>query len=58
MTRARRRPTRATVRRRRSLLVLGVLAALAIAGVAFAPQLKQGIQELTLPLALLLLSRP
>jgi soluble lytic murein transglycosylase len=50
MTRARRRPTRGTVRRRRSLLIVGVLAALAIAAVAFAPQLKQGIQELTLPL--------
>jgi soluble lytic murein transglycosylase len=50
MTRARRRPTRATARRRRSLFVLGLLAAVAIAAVAFAPQLKQGIQELTLPL--------
>jgi len=50
MTRARRRPTRSVARRRRSLFLLGLLAAIAIAAVVFAPQLKQGIQELTLPL--------
>jgi soluble lytic murein transglycosylase len=38
------------VRRRRSMLFLGLLAAIAVAAVAFAPQVKQGIQELTLPL--------
>jgi soluble lytic murein transglycosylase len=45
-----RRPARATARRRRSVLVLGLLAVVAIAAVAFAPEVKQGIQELTLPL--------
>jgi soluble lytic murein transglycosylase len=50
VARARRRPTRAVARRRRSMLLLGLLAAVAIGLIAFAPQVKQGIQELTLPL--------
>jgi soluble lytic murein transglycosylase len=45
-----RRPARATARRRRTVLVLGLLAVVAAAAVAFAPEVKQGIQELTLPL--------
>ena len=49
--RARRRPSRGTARRRRSLFVAGtLLLATVVALVAFAPQVKQGIQELTLPL--------
>ena len=32
------------------MLLIGLLAVIAIAAVAFAPQVKQGIQELTLPL--------
>jgi soluble lytic murein transglycosylase len=49
--RGRRRPSRATTRRRRSLFVGGTLLLVAVVAlVAFAPQVKQGIQELTLPL--------
>jgi soluble lytic murein transglycosylase len=50
VTRARGRPSRAVVRRRRSVVLFGVLAVVVAAAVAFAPQVKQGIQELTLPL--------
>jgi soluble lytic murein transglycosylase len=50
LARSRRRPTRATARRRRTIFLLAVLAAIAVAAIAFEPQLKQGFQELTLPL--------
>jgi soluble lytic murein transglycosylase len=51
VVRARRRPSRGTARRRRSLFVAGALLLVAVVAlVAFAPQVKQGIQELTLPL--------
>jgi soluble lytic murein transglycosylase len=50
VARGRRRPARAAVRRRRSMLFVVLLAVVVAAAVAFAPQVKQGIQELTLPL--------
>jgi len=46
-----RRPSRSTARRRRLLAILAALAVgTAIAVVAMLPEVKQGIQELTLPL--------
>jgi soluble lytic murein transglycosylase len=50
VARGRRRPGRAAVRRRRSMVLVGLLAVVAAAAIAFAPEVKQGIQELTLPL--------
>ena len=50
VARGRRRPSRATARRRRSVVFVGGLLLVVIAVIAFVPQVKQGIQELTLPL--------
>jgi soluble lytic murein transglycosylase len=50
VARRRRRPSRATARRRRSVVLVGGLLLVVIAVIAFVPQVKQGIQELTLPL--------
>jgi soluble lytic murein transglycosylase len=50
IARSRRRPSRVTARRRRTGFIVGLLLIIVVAVIAFVPQVKQGIQELTLPL--------